>query len=363
MADLPVARQRCTACGTEMPAMLLTCPSCRRLVHADELKRLAAQADEATRQGDHPAAILAWRRALRLLPRETNQFQTIANRIDTLSRTAGRFAAPPPTAATPAPPAEPTATKADGQPQRSAWGAAAAGAGTLGLLLWKFKFALGFILTKGKLLLLGLTKASTFLSMILSMGVYWSLWGWKFAVGVVLSIYVHEMGHVAALRRLGIKATAPMFIPGLGAVVRLKEYPATPREDAQVGLAGPLWGLGAAAAAFAVYRIMGWASFGAIAQVGAWINLFNLLPVWQLDGSRGFSALSRSQRWLVVAAVATMWYFTEEGLLALLLLVAGLRALGGNPGQRSDRVAAVHFVFLVVTLATLSNIQVPGVDF
>src|SRR3989454_12639768 len=81
--------------------------------------------------------------------------------------------------------------------------------------------------------------------MLLSAGVYWAAWGWKFALGVVLSIYVHEMGHVQALQRYGIKATAPMFIPGVGAVVRLKQYPASPREDARVGLAGPLGGLGA----------------------------------------------------------------------------------------------------------------------
>src|SRR5439155_143942 len=83
--------------------------------------------------------------------------------------------------------------------------------------------------------LLGLTKASTLFTMLLSAGVYWAAWGWKFALGVVLSIYVHEMGHVQALQRYGIKATAPMFIPGVGAVVRLKQYPASPR-DARVGL-------------------------------------------------------------------------------------------------------------------------------
>src|SRR5213076_3474994 len=91
--------------------------------------------------------------------------------------------------------------------------------------------------------LLGLTKAITFVSMLLSAGVYWTIWGWKFAVGVVLSIYVHETGHTQALQRYGIQATAPMFIPGIGAVIRLKQYPTDAREDARVGLAGPLWGL------------------------------------------------------------------------------------------------------------------------
>ena len=75
-----------------------------------------------------------------------------------------------------------------------------------------------FLLTKGKLLLFGLSKGTTFLSMLAALGVYWTLWGWKFALGFVLSIYVHEMGHVAAMKRFGLAATAPMFIPGFGAL-------------------------------------------------------------------------------------------------------------------------------------------------
>ena len=70
---------------------------------------------------------------------------------------------------------------------------------------------------KAKALLLGLTKGTTLLTMLLSLGVYWSMWGWPLRLGLVLSIYVHEMGHVIALARYGFRATAPMFIPGLGA--------------------------------------------------------------------------------------------------------------------------------------------------
>src|SRR2546428_13931548 len=73
--------------------------------------------------------------------------------------------------------------------------------------------------------------------MLLPMGWYGTIWGWKFARGFVVSIYIHEMGHVQALPRYGIKATAPMFIPGVGAFIRLKQYPTDRREDARVGLA------------------------------------------------------------------------------------------------------------------------------
>jgi hypothetical protein len=95
-----------------------------------------------------------------------------------------------------------------------------------------------FLLGKAKFLLLGMTKLPTLLSAVAAFGVYWTVWGWKFALGLVASMYVHDMGHVFALRRYGIRATAPMFVPGLGAFVCMEQYPKSQREDARVGLAG-----------------------------------------------------------------------------------------------------------------------------
>jgi Zn-dependent protease len=352
VAELP-AGSRCAGCGTELAPALLSCPACNRLVHAEELRRCAVEAEAATREGDLAGALGHWRRALERLPANTGQHSDIVARIGALTRQLDARPAIP-NAAPDAPPATPGL-----KPKSRTWAAAAA---ALVLLAWKLKFALALLLTKGKLLLLGLTKASTFFSMILSLGVYWSIWGWKFALGLVLSIYIHEMGHVAALRHYGIKATAPMFVPGLGAAIRLKQYPATPREDARVGLAGPLWGLAAAVGAYGVYWATGWDSWAAIAKVGAWINLFNLLPVWQLDGSRGFRALGRAERWIAAASIGTMWFLTAEGLLALLFIVAVVRALGSQRADQSDRSALVRYAFLIVTLATIAQISVVGIN-
>src|SRR2546422_4040294 len=271
----------CAQCGTQIAPALLACPSCRLLVYAEELKRLAATADGAEQAGDPSAALAAWRQALDLLPADATQHQVVSARIAALSRSLDAGPA--------------------GAKHGSGLGKGAAGVGALGALLLKFKFALMFVLTKAKLLLLGLTKAGTFFSMLLSAGLYWTIWGWEIAFGLVLSIYIHEMGDVQALQRYGIKATAPMIIPRIGAVIRLKQYPADAREDARVGLAGPLWGLGAALAAYAVYRATGIGAWGAIAHFGAWVNLFNLVPVWQLDGAPGGRPRTRQQRWIVVA--------------------------------------------------------------
>ena len=168
---------------------------------------------------------------------------------------------------------------------------------------------------------------------LLAMGVYWTIWGWPFAIGLVLMIYVHEMGHVAALSRLGIAASAPMFVPGFGALVRMNQYPVSPREDARVGLAGPIWGLLAAAVALAAGLALGLPLLTAVGRFAAWINLFNLLPVWQLDGARGFRALSAQQRWICIAAMGFMWFATEESLL-LLLALGGLFHVFTQPSPR-----------------------------
>src|SRR6058998_1998544 len=329
----------CPTCRTQIAPALLACPSCHRLVHAEELTRAAADAGRAERAGEVPAALAQWRRVLELLPRDTAQYQTVSARVADLSRAA-----------------EEAPTKHGG----TGWGKGAAGLGTLGVVLMKFKFLLIFIVTKAKLLLFGLTKASTFFSMLLSAGVYWTVWGWKFALGVVLSIYVHEMGHVQALQRFGIKATAPMFIPGFGALVRLKQYPADAREDARVGLAGPLWGLGAALAAYAVYRATGVGVWGAIAHMGALVNLFNLVPVWQLDGARGFRALTRPQRWIAVALIAVLWSVTSEGLLVLLGIAAAATAGFAHAADEPDHTALAQYALLVAVLALMTRIAVPA---
>jgi Zn-dependent protease len=345
MSSPPAEMIHCNQCGTELSPTLLSCPGCGRLVHAEELKALAGQAERAEHAQDFPAALAAWRQALELLPPGARQQQLIAARIDELGKKApAALAAPSPSAAA---------------PRNKAGAGGLAGLGGLGLLIWKFKFIAVFVLTKAKFLLLGLTKASTFLSMFLSLGVYWTVFGWKFALGLVASIYVHEMGHVAALRRYGFRATAPMFIPGLGAIIRLQQHPVNPVEDARIGLAGPFWGLGAALVALGVYLVTEWPSWLVIARVGAWINLFNLTPIWQLDGGRGFNSLTRPQRWLAVMAVAVAWFFTAEGMLLLLLAGGCYNALQVRAPAKPDRVGLIQYVLLVAALSAMCLLPVP----
>jgi Zn-dependent protease len=144
-----------------------------------------------------------------------------------------------------------------------------------------------------------------------------------------------------------------MFVPGIGAFVRMEQYPVSPREDARVGLAGPMWGLFAAAAAWAGALITGWPSWAAIARAAAWLNLFNLLPLGSLDGGRGFRSLSRAQRWLLVGCFVLAWGISHEALLGLIGIVAAARA-GLDQAAEPDRGVLGQFSFLVLALAGLS---------
>lgn len=241
----------------------------------------------------------------------------------------------------------------DPSPQRNPWGGRLAKIGAGGAVAWKFKTVLLIALTKGKLLLLGLTKMSTLFSMLAMFGVYWMTYGWAFAAGIVLSIYIHEMGHVIALRRYNIAASAPMFIPFVGAFVRMKQYPANVIEDARVGLAGPIYGLGTAVAAWVIGLATGAPIWLAIAHIGAWINLFNLLPIWQLDGGRGFRALTRKQRGIALVIALVMWALTEETMLLLIALGAVYRLFSKDYPEEPDNLTLVQYGGLVVFLSML----------
>jgi Zn-dependent protease len=336
----------CARCGSQLAPRLLVCPACYTLVHADRLKQLAADAQAAETAGNATEALERWREAIALLPHVSPQYPIISARIAVLGKNL--------------PSLEETKQKEKENRARSRFGNGKIGGamGALVVVLLKAKWVIILLLTKMKLLLLGFTKLGTLLSMLATVGVYWSLWGWPFAVGFVLSIYVHEMGHVSALRRYGVKAGAPMFIPGVGAFVRLGEALHSEWENAMVGLAGPLWGLAATVASYAAYLATDRPIFAAIAHSAAWLNLFNLLPVWQLDGGRGFAAMSRTHRLVAAGAVLAAFGVTHDGLL---LVVGGVGAAMAftTPSREPDVRVAAYYVALAWALAGMSYLAAP----
>jgi Zn-dependent protease len=311
----------CPDCQTDIPDQPLSCPNCHALLHAAELESLAAKAQAAANSADFPAARTYWQRGLELLPEDTVQYRSVKAHIAKLDR-------------------QIQAAEANGS---STWKKATGFFGPIALLLWKLKA-----------LLLGLTKISTLLSMFVSFGFYWSIYGWRLAAGLLISIYIHEMGHVIELRKFGIPAGAPMFIPGFGAFIQLRGVNLPPIQDARIGLAGPIYGFAAAALSLAIFYTTGAKIWSAIAYFGAVVNLFNLIPIWQLDGGRGFTSLVRWQRATVLATAAALWLATSEAMLLLIALGAGYRLFTKDAAKEPDSLGLTQFIGLLVVLTTIA---------
>ena len=203
--------------------------------------------------------------------------------------------------------------------------------------------ALGALLAKFKFLLFALAKFKVFtvaFSMLVSVGAYALLGGWWFGLGLVGLIFVHEMGHVLELRRQGVPASAPLFIPFFGAFVGLKQLPKNAWNEAQVALAGPLLGSVGAALLWAVGAALHSRLLVALAFVGFLINLFNLLPVVPLDGGRAAAALHPAA-WLAgLAGLAALTWFFPNPIIVIVLVLGGMEAwqrwqARSEPGARS----------------------------
>jgi len=172
-------------------------------------------------------------------------------------------------------------------------------------------------------------------TMILSIGAYALFYGWKFAVGFVLLIFIHECGHLIAARHVGLPVSAPMFIPFLGAIIALKEAPKNAWIEAQVALGGPLLGAVGAVLCHLIYFATGHPLFRVLAHVGYLINLFNLAPIGFLDGGRIVTALS-PWLWLVGTVIIGVMLVTHMSIILLLVLVLSLPRLFSLFRKRTD---------------------------
>jgi Zn-dependent protease len=289
-------------------------------VHAQELSQLSAQALQLE-PINPPAAAGIWRQCLDLIPPDAPQYQEIATRMAKLA--AGiRPADPPPGAA-------PVRRR---PPQDDS---------------------------------LSVALLKTIGSMIVSIIVYAAMWGdWVFAATFVVLILVHEMGHVIANRHYGIKASPPIFIPFVGAVINLRQQPANAKVEAVVGIGGPIAGTIGAFVAYAIYLHTGSKIALVSAHFGFLMNLFNLLPVPPLDGGRVTAAVSP---WIWMLGIAGLLFFIVESvmrkdwwtvfILAMIArfayprILATLRAKGrSGEYYQISRLASWTIAFLYVAL-------------
>jgi len=205
-----------------------------------------------------------------------------------------------------------------------------------GFLLWKFKFVLAAVF-KFKLF----TVAG---SMLVSIAAYSLLWGWKFAVGIVLLLLVHEMGHVLELRRQGVPASAPLFIPFLGAFVGMKQLPDNAWKEAQVALAGPLLGSLGAVVVWGYAEATDSELLLAIAFTGFFLNLFNLAPISPLDGGRIVAAIHPALWFVGLLVLLGLTILAPNPILILILVLGGLESWRRWQHRRQPQAEAYYHV-------------------
>lgn len=191
------------------------------------------------------------------------------------------------------------------------------------LLLLLSSLKLGKVLTTGG-------------TMVLSVFAYALVFGWRYALGFVLLIFVHEMGHFLAARQRGLEVGAPTFIPFVGAWIAMKEMPRDAETEAYVGIAGPVAGTLGALACYVWWRHSSESLYLALAYAGCFLNLFNLIPLSPFDGGRVTAVLSPRLWLLGVPILAALFFHHPSPILILVALLAApqvMKALRPIPDE------------------------------
>jgi len=333
----PELIRNCRRCGRDLNLGALVCEHCHALVHSQELDRLADEAKVMEAKGQFRQAREQWLMGLRFLPPNSRQADWIVQHARALSQQAEQTASQLP------PPPKP----ADNQ-----W---AKRLGPLG--------PIAIFLAKGKFLLSALFKLKFLFSFVAFFGVYWALWGPKFGIGFAVMILLHEMGHYIDVKRRGLPADMPVFLPGFGAYVRWQALGVSLETRAAVSLAGPLAGFLAALASAILFWQTGNPLWAALARTGAALNLLNLIPVWALDGGHAALALSKTERIALLTACLALWLLLGENMFFLVALGAAYQVFfAGNLPAHPSRKTILYFIAVLTALGVLLR-SLPGQGF
>ncbi len=321
--DLPIVRA-CPNCGRELPLGALACPHCHTLIYRAELDALAQEARALEQQKRNGEAREAWNRSLAMLPHDSKQAEWVRDRMRALEQ------------------AQAATAEAQSKPQTPAW------ARRLGPLA-----PIAIVLAKSKGLLLAIVKLKFLLTFFTFIWVYVVFFGWRFGVGFAVSILIHEMGHFIDIKRRGLPAEMPVFLPGLGAFVQWNSLGVTRRQIAQISLAGPLAGFVAALACLLLYMHTQDPLWAALARTGAVINLLNMIPVWALDGGQAANALGATERGVLLALSLVLWAYVQSGLFFLIGAGFVWRLFTKDRPATSDWNTCCYFVALLIALGLI----------
>lgn len=182
-----------------------------------------------------------------------------------------------------------------------------------------------FLISKMKwvLAIFKFLKLQTLVSMIIYLGTYALLYGWKFAVALVYLLFVHEYGHLYAAKKLKLPTTPAVFIPFMGALIGMKERPKNAKDEAYVAYMGPLFGLLAFLPAIPLYILTEEPFWAFVIVLGSLINLFNLIPLSPLDGGRIVAGIS-TKLWGVGLVLLFAFSIWAKSVLSFIILFFGI---------------------------------------
>ena len=319
----------CKRCSHELAPAALACEKCHALVHSEKLDALAAEAKALEAKGDFRQARERWLMSLPLLPANSRQASWVREHANSMDKVADQ-AQPPP-------------------PSDNKWAQKLGPVGPAAVLL-----------AKSKVLLTAVFKLKFLLSFVAFIGIYWAAFGMKFGIGFAVMILLHEMGHFIDIKRRGLPAEMPVFLPGLGAYVRWQTLGVPLETRAAVSLAGPLAGFFTALACAALWWQTGNPLWAALARVGAVLNLLNLIPVWVLDGGQAVLALSKTERIVLLTTCLGLWLVLGENMFFLVALGAGYQAFfAGAPPTRPSRATTLYYVGVLTALGIVIRL-LPG---
>jgi Zn-dependent protease len=194
----------------------------------------------------------------------------------------------------------------------------------------------------GAKLLTALKASKATLLMLTSLVIYVKIFGWEFAVGFMVLLWIHEMGHVLALRRLGIAASKPMFIPLFGAFIRMKGVPKRAWDESMVGIAGPVFGTAASIAVLGLWKLSGSRELEAIAYIGFFLNAFNLIPMLPLDGGRVTQGLHPAAMFAGLAVLGVTIFLFPNPILIVMGILGLIEVINRTRRWRSVGLGAYH---------------------
>jgi Zn-dependent protease len=325
----PSLIRNCRRCSSDLAAGALVCEKCHALVHSETLDRLAAEAKALEAKGDLRQAREHWLMGLPLLPPNSRQADWIQSHARSLDDAADRIQPQP--------------------PSENKWAQKLGPVGPVAILL-----------AKGKTVLFALFKLKFLLSFASFIALYWAVWGIKFGIGFAVLILLHEMGHFIDIKRRGLPADMPVFLPGLGAYVRWHAIGVPLETRAAISLAGPLAGFLTAVACAVLWWQTGNPLWAALARVGAVLNLLNLTPVWMLDGGQAALALSKMERIILLTACLALWLVLGEGMFFIVALGAGYQIFfAGDLPPHPSRATTIYYLAVLTGLGVVIHLM-PG---